>query len=132
MATLRLHLLIGTMVLAAAGCAEQPREAASSPPPAAAAATPAASAAAKPMQAVLADVPGLTPHVLAMARDDGYRPRVVDGQVQFCRVEIPVGTALRHRHCVNATALRWEVEQEQEQRRDLRQSPPTICRDMGC
>lgn len=127
MVALRVPLLIGAVLLTAPGCAARRPPPAPHPP-----VTAVAPATATPASASSTDVPGLTPHVLAMARADGYRARVVDGQVQFCRVEIPVGTALRHRHCVTATALRWEVEQEQEQRRDLRQGSPSFCQGMGC
>jgi hypothetical protein len=125
----RLHALIGTVLLALGGCAGQPRQPGPDTPTAAATRAPGAAGA---IDARLADIPGLTPHLLALARDDGYRTRVVNGVVQFCRVQIPVGTNLRHLHCVDATGLRWEVEQEQEQRRDLRQGTPTMCQGMGC
>ena len=129
MAALRLHALIGAVLIVAAGCAGQPRQAGPGIPTAAATGAPTT---AQVVDAAVADTPGLTPHVLTMARDDGYRPRVTEGKVLFCRREIPVGTSLPHMHCVNATGLRWEVEQEQEQRRDLRQGVPTMCQGMGC
>jgi hypothetical protein len=65
----------------------------------------------------------LTPQLLDLARDAGYRPSVVNGNTVFCRREVPVGSNLPVRQCVDATRLRLEVLQEQQERARLQQHP---------
>ena len=69
-------------------------------------------------------MPGITPQLMEMARDNGYRPEVRSGKTFFCRHEIPIGSTLPVTHCVNATNLRWEVEYEQQERRALQENAP--------
>jgi type IV pilus biogenesis protein CpaD/CtpE len=124
MAAVRLPLLVGTALIAIAGCAGQPRQTGSNPPAQTASGAPVVSAAGTKKPLV---VPGLTAHLLAQARDDGYKPRMVDGQFRFCRVEIPVGSNLPVRQCVNTTQLRFELLNEQATRQNLEEQAP-----MGC
>ena len=119
MAALRVHVLIGAALVTVAGCAGQPTQVGVNPPAAAATGAPA-----RPKALI---VPGLTTHLLAQARDDGYKPRMVDGQFRFCRVEIPVGSNLPVRQCVNTTQLRFELLQEQATRRNLEEQAPITC-----
>ena len=130
MIVLRRQLFIGTVLAALAGCAAQPRAAGPHALAAADTGAPAASAPAKPKPLV---VPGLTTQMLALARDDGYRPRMVDGQFRFCRVEIPVGSDLPVRQCVNTTQLKFQVLQEQQTRQNLEEGSPMTCpSSMAC
>lgn len=114
---LQLRLAAGAVMAAIAGCAQQPVRAPASAPAAQAAAAPAPAAAAQ------AGAAGLTPELLGLARDAGYRPSVVNGNTVFCRREVPVGSNLPVRQCVDATRLRLEVLQQQEERQRLNQHP---------
>lgn len=124
MAAVRLPLLVGTALIAIAGCAGQPRQAGPDSTAAAAASAPATSAAAQHKPLV---VPGLTVHLLAQARDDGYKPRMVDGQFRFCRTHIPVGSNLPRTSCVSTSDLRIELLQEEQTRETLQQQAPMTC-----
>jgi len=114
---LQLRLAAGAMMAVIAGCAQQPVRAPASAPVAQGAAAPAPAAAAQ------AGAAGLTPELLGLARDAGYRPSVVNGNTVFCRREVPVGSNLPVRQCVDATRLRLEVLQQQEERQRLNQHP---------
>jgi hypothetical protein len=152
MATLRLHLLLGTALIAAAGCAQQPLRAGRISPtaraatapgasasgaaslqvmqgavsptamPAAAPATPASTAAS--IAAVKSDVP---PSLLLFAHDQGYRQVVMKGDnYYFCKTEDPMGSIIAVRQCLDREqleSLRIRVEQQQEQL--SRRSPET-------
>lgn len=110
--------LLTVLTAAAAGCAQQPVRPAAGAPVAASSAAATASTPAKALP------PGITPHIMEMARDNGYRPEVRNGKTFFCRHEIPIGSTLPVTHCVDATNLRWEVEYEQQERRALEESSP--------
>ena len=114
---LQLRIAAGAALAVIAGCAQQPLRDGSSVPAPRAAVAPAASAAAQ------AGPTGMTPELLGLARDEGYRPSVVNGNTVFCRREVPVGSNLPVRHCVDATRLRLEVLQEQQERARLNQHP---------
>lgn|SRR5690348_9066081 len=114
---LQLRLAAGAMMAVIAGCAQQPVRAPASAPVAQGAAAPAPAAAAQ------AGAAGLTPELLGLARDAGYRPSVVNGNTVFCRREVPVGSNLPVRQCVDATRLRLEVLQQQDERQRLNQHP---------
>lgn len=134
MTSLRFHLLLGTALLAAAGCASQPQmtdqnaAGASAPAPAAAAtpATPAAAAAS--IKAMKSTVPA---SLLVFAHDQGYTHVVIKGnQYSFCKTEAEIGELIPTRQCVDRTqleSLRLTLEQQQQQlrqRRETTQSPP--------
>lgn len=117
MTGLQLRIAAGAAIAVIAGCAQQPVRAGSSAPASRAAVAPAASAAAQAAPA------GLTPELLGLARDAGYHPSVVNGNTVFCRREVPVGSNLPVRQCVDATRLRLEVLQEQQEQARLNQHP---------
>jgi hypothetical protein len=117
MTGLQLRIAAGAAIAVIAGCAQTPVRATSSMPVPGAAVAPSASGAA---QAGPAD---LTPELLGLARDAGYRPSVVNGNTVFCRREVPVGSNLPVRQCVDATRLRLEVLQAQQERARLNQHP---------
>ncbi len=125
MAALQLRVVIGATILFAAGCAQQPVESTHRATVAASSTTSAAPVTAE------ATSDGLTPELLDMARDNGYRSYVRNGQTVFCRKEIPIGSSLPTTHCVDATRLRFEVQQEQQQRRILRQGAPMVGQPPG-
>jgi hypothetical protein len=120
MAELPFRIVLGAAVIALASCAQQAVKPAPSMPIAATTSAPATASAASNHAQVWPD--GITPQILAMARDDGYRSSVRDGKVFFCKTEIPVGSNLPVRHCLDAVHLRWQVEQEQRQRQELNQA----------
>lgn len=118
-------IVITLAAAAAAGCAQQ-------------AVRPAAGGAAAPSSAAMATTPaahgktyGIPPQLLQMARDDGYRPMVRDGEAIFCRREIPTGSTLPRTHCVNSTGLRFEIQREQRERRALEHQAPMVGQPSG-
>ena len=112
--------VLATAVAVTAGCAQSPRRATPSAPSAAVAVPASAAAASEPTPA------GISQHLLEMARNDGYRPVTHDGETQFCRTQIPIGSNLPIRHCVNAARLRSEVLEEQQERLNLNQQKAEI------
>lgn len=115
---LQLRIAAGAAIAVIAGCAQQPVRTTSSAVPA-----PSAAVASAPSGAVQPGPGGLTPEILGLARDEGYRPSVVNGNTVFCRREVPVGSNLPVRQCVDETRLRLEVLQQQEERQRLNQHP---------
>lgn len=113
MAALRLHLLLGSALLAT-GCAQQPVTADRTPAPAVAAATPAQTAAS--LHAMKAAVP---PDILLFAHDQGFRQVVIKGgNYYFCKTEDPMGSIIPTRRCldqVQMESLRVQVQQQQEE-----------------
>ncbi|MGH8200262.1 MAG: hypothetical protein ACREVO_07840 [Steroidobacteraceae bacterium] len=117
MATLRLHLLLGTALIAAAGCAQQPVRADHTSPPAMSLAAPATAAAtAASIQAMKGAV---SPNLLLFAHDQGYRQVVIKGDdYYFCKTEDPMDSIIPVRQCldrVQLESLRVRVEQQQQQ-----------------
>ena len=112
-------LAVGVAITA--GCAQAPRRTAPSATTAPSAAAP--STAASAGGATAADV---TPQLLEMARNDGYRPVSRDGETLYCRNQIPIGSNLPTRHCVDSTRLRFEVLEEQQERLNMNQQKAMI------
>ena len=121
MTSLRFHLLLGTALIAAAGCASQPQTGqntagASSPAPAATAAPATSSATAASIQAMKSTVP---PSLLVFAHDQGYTQVVIKGDnYSFCKNEAEIGELIPTRQCVDRTqleSLRIQVEQQKQQ-----------------
>ena len=123
MAALRFRLLLGTALIAAAGCAQQPVRADHTSPTATSAPTPAATAAS--IAAVKRTIP---PSLLLFAHDQGYRQVVMKGDTpMFCKTEDPMGSIIAVRQCldqVGLESLRVRVEQQQEEL--SRRAPQTI------
>ena len=95
----RFHLLLGTAMIAAAGCAQQPQRVA---PPVATAAPSAASAAAA-LQLASRSIP---PRLVAFAYQQGYRQLVVEGKnYYFCRIAPPMGSQIPQPICINQLQL---------------------------
>lgn len=121
MAALRFHLLLGTVLIAAAGCANQPARtdnnvAAAASPGAASATTPATSASsAASIQAMKSNVP---PSLLVFAHDQGYTHVVIKGdKYSFCKTEDEIGELIPTRQCLDPTqleSLRVRVQQQQQ------------------
>lgn len=121
MTSLRLHLLFGTALIAAAGCASQPQmtdqNAVGAGTPPASAATPATPAsAAASIKAMKSSVP---PSLLVFAHDQGYTQVVIKGnEYSFCKTEAEIGELIPTRQCVNRAqleSLRLTVEQQKQQ-----------------
>lgn len=117
MAAFRFHLLLGTALIAAAGCAQQPVRPDHTSPPAvssAAPATPAATAAS--IQAMKGAV---SPSLLLFAHDQGFRQVVIkDNNYYFCKTEDPMGSIIPIRQCldrVQLESLQVRVEQQRQQ-----------------
>lgn len=118
MATLRLHLLLGTALIAAAGCAQQPVRPDRAAPTAMSTAAPNASAL---TAASIHWASAFPPRLLAFAYEQGWRQVVMIGdQSYFCRADIPSGSLLAEHRCVTPSQLefiRLTVQQQQEQLR---------------
>jgi hypothetical protein len=115
MTALRLHLLLGTALIAAAGCAQQPRKADYSAPAAVAAAAPNSASA-----AVSTRLAGAFPApLLVFAYEQGWRQVVVRGNDHyFCRSDAPSGSLIPSHRCVTESQLefiRLTVEQQRQQ-----------------
>jgi hypothetical protein len=127
MAALQLRLATAAAIIALTGCAQQavrtdPRApvAVSSPAPAPVAST------------STHDWPdGVSPQILQLARDRGYRPMVSNGHTIFCRTDIPTGSTLPRRHCVNSVTLRFELLQQQQTRERMDQGNPIVGQPPG-
>src|SRR5579862_3679898 len=114
---LRPHLLLGTALIAAAGCAHQPLrvDRTSSSPVSATAASNQLSASSFP--------PGL----LVFAYEQGWREVVAQGTHRyFCRADAPSGSIIPEHRCITE----WQMEVErlivQQQQQFLRQPTPYI------
>ena len=124
MTGLRLHLILGIALLAATGCAEQPRRAHYTAPAAAAAAAPNATTTAASTQALTSAFP---PRLLVFAYDQGWREVVLIGNNHyFCRTDAPPGTMIEGHYCVT----QWQMETEQllvqQQQEKLREPIPYL------
>ena len=110
MATLRLPLLLGTALIAAAGCAQQPPKADYTAPAAVSATASAAS---------LQLASAFSPRLLVFAYDQGWRQVVVSGNEHyFCRADAPSGSLIASHRCVTESELefmQYTVEQQKEQ-----------------
>ena len=104
MAAVRLHLLLGTALLAAAGCAQQPQKADSAAP---------ARVSATPLSAS-----AFPPRLLVFAYEQGWRQVVAVGNNRyFCRADIPSGSMIASQRCLSEADLQADqllVQQEQE------------------
>ncbi len=123
MTTPRLHLFLGIALIAAAGCAQQPHRAAGTT----AQAVPGkASTASAPVHAKASAIPA---HLLALARDEGYRPKVVNGKPYFCRTEVPTGSLLSTTYCIDQTQLEIQARHDANNRQRLYE--PTQCAQLN-
>lgn len=121
MATLRLPLLLGTALIAAAGCAQQPvRADRTSPTPPSATAPPAsASASLQAMQSAV------SPSLLVFAYDQGWRQVMVSGNAYyFCRSDAPSGSLIASARCVTESQLEFIRLTAEQQRQQLTKPIP--------
>ena len=127
MAALRLHLLLGTALIAA-GCAQQPvRPEHTSPPPAVSPATPAATDAS--IQAMKGAV---APSLLVFAHEQGFRQVVIKGNdYYFCKTEDPMGSIIPRRQCLDQTQLEGLRVTVEQQRQQLTQRSPEARQSAG-
>jgi hypothetical protein len=112
MATLRLHLLLGTALIAAAGCAQQPVRADHT----AMAATASSESAAASLQPLTST---FSPRLLVFAYEQGWRQVVISGNDRyFCRADAPAGSLIASHRCVTESQLEFiqlAVEQQRQQ-----------------
>jgi hypothetical protein len=122
MTAVRFHLLLGTALIAAAGCAQQPKKADYTAP----AAIPAASAAV-PAAAPIQLASAFPPRLLVFAYEQGWRQVVVsDGKHYFCRDDVPSGSLILSHRCVTEADLETEQLLVQQQQEKLRQPIPYL------
>lgn len=123
MATLRLHLLLGTALIAAAGCAQQPVRADRAAPTdmaATASGTPTSSTA--PLQAMQSAV---APSLLVFAYEQGWRQVLVSGKnYYFCRSDAPSGSLIASPRCVSESQLEFIKLTSEQQRQQLAKPIP--------
>ncbi|HEX5461742.1 MAG TPA: hypothetical protein VFX20_17395 [Steroidobacteraceae bacterium] len=124
MTALRVPLLLGTALIAAAGCAQQPKRADYTAPAAVAAATPNPAITAASARTLTRAFP---PRLLVFAYDQGWRQVVIAGKDHyFCRTDAPPGSMIPGPRCLSQSELQTEqllIAQEQEK---LRQPIPYL------
>jgi hypothetical protein len=125
MATLRYQLLLGTILIAAAGCAQQPLRAdrtASPPIPATASTTSAFTTASNQLSAS-----AFPPRLLVFAYEQGWRQVIAQGNKHyFCRADTPSGSIMPQQRCITQSQLEVERLLVQQQQQYLRQPIPYI------
>lgn len=113
MATLRLTLLLGSALIAAAGCAQQPVRADYTPATAMSATAPTDAASSQMLTSAF------SPRLLVFAYDQGWRQVIVSGNDHyFCRADAPSGSLIADPRCVTESQLEFiqlAVQQQQEQ-----------------
>ena len=114
MATLRMHLLLGTVLIAAGGCAQQPVRADYTAPAAVSATAPSPANAASTQLASAFPAP-----LLVFAYEQGWRQVMLRGNDHyFCRSDAPSGSLIPSQRCVTESQLefmRLTVEQQRQQ-----------------
>lgn len=114
MTAVRLHLFLGSALVAAAGCAQQPVRADYTAPAAMTAPSPTITTAST--QALTRAFP---PPLLVFAYEQGWRQVVVSGNDHyFCRSDAPSGSLIPSHRCITQSELdfiRLTVEQQREQ-----------------
>jgi hypothetical protein len=132
MIAVRLPLLLGTTLIAAAGCAQQPTKPDYTAPAASSAAPPtptstAAPAAAAPGAAPIQLASAFPPRLLVFAYEQGWRQVVVSGNNHyFCRGDVPSGSLIASHRCVTQADLETEQLLVQQQQEKLRQPIPYL------
>jgi hypothetical protein len=129
---------IAAIAGAAAPCYAQQPTAPSSQPAAPAATTPTAPAAATapsaapaPTAPASADAPaGPSPELIKKARQEGFKPKTVNGITHFCYKDATVGTHFQTEKCYDEAQLLSVLAQRQDQRNNL--SKPNTCEGAGC
>lgn len=117
MGTLRLHLVLGTALIAAAGCAQQPQK-----PDYAA---PAAVSATAPNAASIQLASAFSPRLLVFAYDQGWRQVVVSGNDHyFCRGDAPSGSLIASHRCITESQLEFMQVAVEQQRQQLTKPIP--------
>ena len=118
MGAVRSHLLLGCILIAAAGCAQQPERAANAVPSAAATTAPTATSSATTTASTQKTSSSVSPRLMAFARDEGYRPRNSGGNTYFCKTETPTGALIPRTFCLNESEMqfKWIQHQQQQQR----------------
>ncbi|MDE2450108.1 MAG: hypothetical protein KGO22_14125 [Gammaproteobacteria bacterium] len=115
MTAVRCSLLLGTALIAAAGCAQQPKKADYAAPATASAAAPTSGSTATPTRLSASAFP---PRLLVYAYEQGWRQVVAVGNDRyFCRADIPSGSLIASHRCLSESELQTErllVQQEQE------------------
>lgn len=115
MTAVRCSLLLGTALIAAAACAQQPQKADYAAPATASAAAPTSGSTATPTRLSASAFP---PRLLVYAYEQGWRQVVAVGNDRyFCRADIPSGSLIASHRCLSESELQTEqllVQQEQE------------------
>jgi hypothetical protein len=126
----RFNLLLGTALIAVAGCAHQQPMRADHTSPTAISAAPAASpSTVASLQAMKSAVP---PRLLVFAHDQGYRDVVIKGkEYYFCKTEDPMGSIIPVRQCVNQSQLEFLQQQLAQQQQQLTRRAPEAHNSSG-
>jgi hypothetical protein len=120
-AALRLHLLLGTVLIAAAGCASQPARTdnnVTTPASSGAVSAPASADSASTAASIKAMKSAVSPGLLMFAHDQGYTQVVIRGnKYSFCKSEAEIGELIATRQCLDQAqmeSLRVRVQQQQQ------------------
>ena len=121
MATLRLHLLLGAALIAAAGCAQQPVRPDRASPAAMAATAPGGTTT-ESLQAMQSAV---APSLLVFAYEQGWRQVLVSGNnYYFCRSDAPSDSLIASPRCVSESELEFIRLTSEQQRQQLTKPIP--------
>jgi hypothetical protein len=119
MATLRLHLLLGTALVVSAGCAQQPVKADYTSPTAMSATAPTSAASAATLTGAF------SPRLLVFAYEQGWRQVIVAGNDRyFCRADAPSESLIASHRCVTESQLEFIQVAVQQQREQLTKPIP--------
>ena len=132
MTAARLPVLLGTALIAATGCAQQPTKPDYTAPAVSSAAAPAPTSAAAPAAAPSGAAPialasAFPPRLLVFAYEQGWRQVVVSGNNHyFCRGDVPSGSLIASDRCVTQADLEGEQLLVQQEKEKLRQPIPYL------
>jgi hypothetical protein len=73
---------------------------------------------------------GPSPELLKKARQEGFKPKTVNGVTQFCYRDASTGTHFQTEKCYDEAHLMSVLAQRQDQRNSL--SKPNTCEGAGC
>lgn len=123
-------LLAGALMVGAIAQAQQPSQSSSSTAtrPAQAASAPAKSAAAdnksaaaRPTKTAAAQKSDEDAQLMKDARDAGFRPEKIRGNLMFCRTAVELGSSFPVRTCYNEYQVRQKIQEYETERTQLQQ-----------
>lgn len=110
----RVHVwLMAAVLMALAGCAQQPVKTDHS------ASHTVSTAAANAPASAKTNSYGVSSHLLETARDQGYRPRMENGKAYFCKTSTLTGDLIPTTYCISGSQLAILVQHEENERQRM-------------